>query len=575
MDPTYHVEQIERIKMKTAQPSIQSSMTARRTFLKTLATLPAAAFGSRLLLRDLQASTPLPADLCYWSAAKLAKGIRERTFSSQQVVESYLARISQINHKINGVVQLAADRALAEAQAADAALAQGKVSGPLHGVPMTVKDSFDTAGIISTAGTTGRSKFIPQQDATVVARLRAAGAIVLGKTNTPEFTLAGNTDNLVYGRTNNPFDVTHIPGGSSGGPAAIVTAGGAPFDIGTDTVASIRWPAHCCGVTGIKPTAKRLSLAGHVIASGTPLGDQTQPGPIARYVEDLILTLPILTGADPRDPSVADQPLGDPASVDLKALRVAFHTTNTIINPSADIVATVRLAAAKLLALGAQVDETAPKELAQTPAISDAVFQLTGRDYFRSLLAAAGTSMAQAGGVLQYLATSTPVLTTSQAQAAQARIAAFKTALGSFMQAYDIIICPANWQTAPIYSTDDPDVSYLETYSDVGWPAAVVRCGTSASGLPIAVQVVGLPWQEHVVLAVAQFLETALGGWAPVPQPVLKLQRAIGAANLSWKGFGTVEQTDAMGGRWTELPNATSPYRTQTTAGNSYYRVRQ
>jgi amidase len=570
------VEKIELTNMTLTNLRPSSRLTARRTFLKTLAGVPAAAtFGSGVFLRDLKASTPLPDDLCYWPATKLAKAIRDRTFSSQQLVERYLARIGQINRKINGVVQLATDRALAEAQAADAALAQGRNLGPLHGVPVTIKDSFDTEGIISTAGTKGRANFLPSQDATVVARLRAAGAIILGKTNTPEFTLAGNTDNLVYGRTNNPFDLTRIPGGSSGGPASIVAAGGAAFDIGTDTVASIRWPAQCCGVAGMKPTSKRISLAGHIIRGGTPLGDQTQPGPIARYVADLILTLPILVGADPRDPSVEVRPLGDPASVDLKDLRIAFYTNNAIATPSAEIIAVVRSAAAKLLDLGARVEEEAPKELAQTPSITDTVFQLTGRDYFRGLLTAAGTSTAQAGGVLQYLASQTAILNASQTEAAQARIATFKTALGNFMQAYDIIICPVNWQVAPIHSGDDPDVTYTETYSDLGWPAAVVRCGTSTTGLPIGVQIVGRPWDEHIVLAVAQFLETAMGGWKPVPQPVFNAQQTTGAMNLTWKGFGTVEQAGNLNGPWAELPSATSPYRPKTAAGNAFYRIRQ
>ena len=322
----------------------QSGRMHRREFLrrslKGSLALSCFGLGSRTSRIWAQASPSTPNDSVYWSAAKLAQAIRDKVVSSEEVVTAHLNRIAQVNGKIkiNAVVQLASERGLAEARAADAALAQGQIKGPLHGVPITIKDSFDTEGIISTAGTKGRVKFVPAQDATIVARLRAAGAILLGKTNTPEFTLDGVTDNLVYGRTNNPFDLARTVGGSSGGAAAIITVGGSPLDIGTDTLASIRWPAHCCGVAGIKPTSGRASLAGHILGPGGAVASLTQPGPIARFVEDLILILPIISGPDSRDASVEDKLLGDAGSVNLKSLRVAFHTKNGVTTPAAEIV---------------------------------------------------------------------------------------------------------------------------------------------------------------------------------------------------------------------------------------------
>jgi amidase len=179
--------------------------------------------------------------------------IRTGEVSSVEVVEACLRRIEVVNPLINAVVRLA-DDALDVARAADAARGRGTSLGPLHGVPFTIKDSLDTAGVVTTAGTVGWATRVPERDATVVARLKAAGGILLGKTNTPEFTWANRPDNLVYGRTR-PYDLDRSSGGSSGGSAAIVAAGGSPFDIGSDTGDSIRQPSHVCGVAGLKPTA--------------------------------------------------------------------------------------------------------------------------------------------------------------------------------------------------------------------------------------------------------------------------------------------------------------------------------
>jgi len=196
------------------------------------------------------------------SASDIARAIRAKQASSREVVAACIARIERVNPGLNAVVATRFEAALDDADAADAATARGVSVGPLHGVPVTIKDSFDTADLVSTWGTPGRRAFVPPVDATVVARLRAAGAILLGKTNTPEFTLGFETVNPVYGRTNNPYDRARTPGGSSGGAAAIVAAGGVPLEIGSDTGGSIRLPAHFCGIAGIRPTAARVSRAG-------------------------------------------------------------------------------------------------------------------------------------------------------------------------------------------------------------------------------------------------------------------------------------------------------------------------
>ena len=284
-------------------------------------------------------------EIIYASAKSMAQAIQDKEVSAVELVEAHLARIEKVNPTINAVVQLAADRARAEAADADSALARGESKGALHGVPFTLKDSIDTEGVVTTGGTLGRKDFVPDADATVAARLRAAGGILLGKSNTPELTLAAETDNLVYGRTNNPFDVSRTTGGSSGGAGAIVSCGGAAFDIGSDTGGSVRYPAHFCGIAGLKPNSGRVPRTGHIVPHSMGAVDSlTQNGPMARYVEDLALILPIISGPDWSDPFIVPMPLCDPADVDISGLRVCFHTDNGIGTPTAETIAAVRAA---------------------------------------------------------------------------------------------------------------------------------------------------------------------------------------------------------------------------------------
>ena len=248
------------------------------------------------------------------SARALARAIRARELSVREAVDACLARIEEVNPRLNAVVLIRGEEARREADEADAALARGEETGPLQGVPITLKDSHDTAGTVSTWGTPGRRNRIPEAHATAAGRLLEAGAILLGKTNTPEFTLSFETDNPIHGRTSNPYDTDRTPGGSSGGAAAILAAGGAALDLGTDTGGSIRLPAHFCGIAGIRPTTGRVPRTGHAIGPGGLIDSLTQVGPMARFVEDLALALPIVSGPDGRDPYLAPVPLADPAA---------------------------------------------------------------------------------------------------------------------------------------------------------------------------------------------------------------------------------------------------------------------
>ena len=258
----------------------------------------------------------------------LAAAIQNKAVSVKEVVQAHIDQIAAVNPAINAVVQSTASEALAQAEAADAALANGQKVGPLHGVPFTVKDNIETEGVICGCGTTGLAQNLPTEDAIVVSRIRAAGGILLGKTNLPEVGLGYETDNLLYGRTNNPYDLSRTSGGSSGGEAALIAAGGSPLGLATDGGGSARWPAHCCGIAGIKPTTGRTAKIGHVPPPGGVINPFWQMSVMARSASDLSLALPLICGPDPRDPSSVLIPFPQLGKVALKNLRVAVFVDN-------------------------------------------------------------------------------------------------------------------------------------------------------------------------------------------------------------------------------------------------------
>ncbi len=454
-------------------------------------------------------------EIIFDSAASLAEAIRQKRISSAELTQAYLDRIRKVNPSLNAVVMLD-DTAMEQARAADSALANGTNVGPLHGVPITLKDSHDTAGVVTTGGTLGRADFVPDRDSTITARLRAAGVVLLGKTNTPELTMGMETDNLVYGRTNNPYDTARTSGGSSGGGAAIVAAGGSAFDIGSDTGGSIRFPGHCCGVAGIKPTSGRVPRTGHIIPYGMGIRDSlTQIGPIARYVEDLALVLPIIAGPDWKDPAIVPMPLGDPGRVDLSRLRVAFYTDNGIMTPTSETIDAVAAAASALSDAGATVAEDRPEAITKYEVAWKSLPQYD--DSVKRLLDAAGTTEPHPW-TLSVLQTSRS-MTVAELDELMEEVDAFRSDILAFMEDYDILlspIMPTPAQPHDVIRTNRlPYGSYTRPHNLTGWPTAVVRGGTSPEGLPIGVQIAALPWREDVALAVAQVVESASGGWSP------------------------------------------------------------
>jgi amidase len=403
-------------------------------------------------------------------AIDLAASIAAREVSAVEVVQAHLDRISP---DVNAFAFVDAEGAL------DAA--RDPLPGPLSGVPFTVKDTFSVAGWPLVMGDPARAGERAVADATVVSRLRAAGAILVGKTNCPPYGGGIETDNPVTGRTSNPYAPERTPGGSSGGEAAAIASGASAFGIGTDSGASVRLPAHFCGLAALKPTAGRVPLTGVVDDLG-PVGSlsdpRTQVGPLARSVADVALLLSLIAGPDGRDGGVAPVPARPPGLV--RGLRVALLVDDGLAPPDADTRNVLALAAAALEDAEALVEEAAPPGGGH--ALTIEVWSSYG------------------DGAIAY-----DLLR---------RWDAYREAMLGFGEGFDLILSPVFPSAAPRHGEIANLTSYTTSHSLTGWPAATVRCGTSSEGLPIGVQVAAHPWRDDIALAAALALETALGGYS-------------------------------------------------------------
>ncbi|MBI5083929.1 MAG: amidase [Acidobacteria bacterium] len=455
-------------------------------------------------------------DLVFLSLKRMAAMVRRKEVSSAELIGAHLDRIAEVNPSINAVVELAAESAVASARAADEALARGDETGPLHGVPMSVKGAWDCAGLINTGGTLGRKGFVAQQDATVIVRMKRAGAIPIGVTNLPEFSFAFESDNLIYGRTSNPYLTSRSAGGSGGGGGAAIASGCSPFEVGGDLGGSIRLPAHYNGIAGLKPTLGRVPLTGYFPGPFGVVTLASTAGPMARFVEDLALTLPLIAGPDMIDASVVDAALGNPDEVRLAKLRIAFHTHNGIEPCTAETAATVERAARQAAESGAVVEENIPGGTADCHDIFMGLIAADGGAGLRELLRMSGTTE------MSPLLRSTLELFQQRAISGSefgsllVRRDVYRMRVLEFFQRYDALLCPVNAFPALPHGEsrfDLPAYSYTIAHNLSGCPGVVVRCGESTEGLPINVQIVAAPWKEHVALAVASHLEQACGGW--------------------------------------------------------------
>ncbi len=497
-----------------------SNKIARRDFLGSVALAgAAAAAGQTFIAEPAQAAGSTTNPIVLASASELAEAIRTKKLSSREIVDAHLTRIAEVNPKLNAIVQLTADAARKQAEEADAALARGDIKGPLHGVPMTIKDTLETTGVICTGGTKGRAGYVPKADATAVARLRAAGAIFLGKTNVPELAGAIESDNLVYGRTNNPYDLARTPGGSSGGEAAIIAACGSPLGLGTDAGGSIRIPAHFCGLAALKPTSGRVPRTGQF---PQPMGARApvfHVSLIARRVEDLALALPIISGPDFRDASIVGMPLLDAKAVTLDGLKLAFFDDDGAATPTREILAAVRDCAKAFADAGVKTEEKRTPDSEKAATVYHDMSRGDGGAGTRAFLKSIGSDPISPlfEKALTY-SVAPAMATTTEALAAFVRWDLFRNSMLRFMENYDAVLSPVAPYPALAHGTSFEEANrkgfgYTQMFNLTGWPTATVRVGTSPEGLPLNVQVAARPWREDVALALAAHLEKTFGGW--------------------------------------------------------------
>ena len=429
-------------------------------------------------------------DITQWSLSSQARALACGELSCSEVVAAHIAKIKASNPLINAIVQLASERALEEATIVDRA-PQRRPSA-LRGLPFTVKDNFETQGVVTAIGMSERRDLIPSRDAALVSHVRCLGGVLLGKTNCPPGGGGLFTDNDVYGRTNNPYDLSRTPGGSSGGEAAAVAAGMSPYGFGTDSGGSVRVPAHFCGIAAILPTARLLPVSGVVDDEG-PIGmisdPRTRVGVMARSVADLDLILRAITPIPATVESVVPLVPKNPAEVSLSNVRIAVQTDNGFAPPTEGTQRTIDDAAQILEHAGASMLE------ADLPIGGHELTHEVWRSY---------------GGEMH----------TAELYSIMRRWDLYRREVMTFFQTFDAILCPVFDTPAPEHGTIETNgegVSYTTPYSLTDSPSVVVRCGTSDEGLPIGLQIVAGPWRDEVALALAGRLEAELGGWSPPP----------------------------------------------------------
>jgi Asp-tRNA(Asn)/Glu-tRNA(Gln) amidotransferase A subunit family amidase len=461
--------------------------------------------------------------IIFGTIAEIATGIREKGFSPVEVVEAHLERVTALQPKLNAFVHLDEEGARKQARAAEAALMRGEEVGPLHGIPLTIKSCIDVAGWPTPAGSLLRKDYVAQQDAPLVARLRAAGAIILGNTNTPEYLMAYETDNSLSGKTSNPWDLARSAGGSSGGEAAAIASGCSAGGVGSDGGGSIRAPAHFCGICGLKPTPGRIPGTGHFPPGGGAFGWLGVVGPMARTIADVRALLEVMAGPDAGDALSAPVPVRSLSEKDVRALRVGILESDALGKATPETAAAVEGAASLLSEQGFKVER---KRLGGLDCAIELWWYFFG-PVIANLIrdGAVGQEEIMSPMLREYVALATAEMTLTYD--------GFLKACGDRdrlrgeillqMEEVTILLSPVstgpafrhgegNWRSGERENYRDT-MRYSQWLNLTGFPGVAVPLGMSGDGLPIGVQVIGRPYEEQVVLAVAEAIERGRGPW--------------------------------------------------------------
>ncbi len=458
-------------------------------------------------------------DIVAKSAKSLVELMKARKLSPVEVMEGYLRRAEQLNPRLNAMVTFAPD-ALAKAKAAELDLARNRSTRLLHGLPITIKDTIETAGLRSTSGSFVRAEFVPQVDAPAVARLRAAGAIILGKTNAAEMAMDYTADNPVFGRTNNPHELSRSPGGSSGGEAVAIATCMSACGLGSDLAGSIRIPAHFCGIAGLKPGSGRVPSSGQFPPSIGPYSLGAAIGPMARKVEDLLLLFKALAPAEMLEEDLAE------IRARLGGRRLAWYADDQVAPVSAETRAAVESAARVLHDAGLVVEERLPPSVSRGYDLWLSLFSRASVVQLREVYTGAEE---QVGSFVRWrLATAddNPLPTLDQYIKSWMERDRLRAELLDWMEEIPLLLTPVGAMPAMKHGAVKVTVagqtisvfrafSYSQAFNVFDLPSVTVPVARSSEGLPIGVQVVGKPKAEDTVLAVGAILEEALGGWQP------------------------------------------------------------
>jgi len=477
-------------------------------------------------------------EIAFESATALTAAIRSRQVGCRELLEHYLERIEQLNPKINALVTLDVERARRRADAADAALARGQSWGALHGLPMTIKDSIETAGIRTTSGARVHAEHVPAQDAVAVGRLIAAGAVVFGKSNLPTFAMDVQSYNPIFGTTNNPWDVARSPGGSSGGAAAAVAAGLTGLELGSDIGGSIRNPAHFCGVYGHKPSYGIIPQRGHIPGPPGTLSeaDIAVLGPLGRSAGDLELALDILAG--PAAEGAVAWRLELPAArrTSLREYRIAAWLDDPACSIDASLRERYEATVAALRRAGAQVDARARPGFAFADAYRIYLQLLWGAtspglppEMFEGLIETAAQLPADDDSELARVARFNTQRHRDWLSANEKR-ERMRAQWANFFRDYDVLLCPVTPTAANLHDHSEPFLartitvngqprSYLDQIAWAGvigmvsLPASVAPVGRTAAGLPIGLQIVGPYLEDRTPIDFARRLAEVAGGF--------------------------------------------------------------